>query len=76
MDTMGVMNYLLFLGGESRECLRYIPMLLKLEEEKGNSLDDYIPHDEDYNKTLELEAILSKARNREDISYLKGLSIL
>ena len=53
MDTMGFMNYLLSLGGESRECLRDILMLLKLEEEKGIRLDDYIPYNEDYNKTLE-----------------------
>jgi hypothetical protein len=53
VDTMGFMNYLLSLGGESRECLRDIPMLLKLEEEKGIRLDDYIPYNEDYNKILE-----------------------
>lgn len=63
MDTMGFMNYLLSLGGESRECLRDIPMLLKLEEEHGISLDDYVPYNEEDNKRLKLKSILNKSSN-------------
>lgn len=57
------MNYLLEMGGENRDFISDIPMLQKLEERNGINLDDYIPYNEDYKKTLELEAILAKERN-------------